>query len=269
MTPFSFPSPPHRAHPGTPRCWAGRAYRAAAGRLGYLAVASWGREALALFWDSLRPPPARRVCGPRPQPGSCRRGCQPRPPPPPPRRASCAAAAAGAGVRPRAGCRTGQTHRPSNWWKRGWPRQPTLLHRGACGGRSHRTSQSALHAAAACGPAARQPTRASLGEAGDEDPSYPQLLPLNPALLSPVPPAPAPHSRRRRPPKLLPTSQSAHEAPFLAGTPGSPIQRPAAVRQATSLTPAPRLSREGLDPRAELLGNSESCGPGCWAMLVE
>lgn len=58
MTPFSF-LPAHRAHPGTPRCWAGRAYRAAA-------AAPWaiwllragGREVLALLLGLLRPPPA-------------------------------------------------------------------------------------------------------------------------------------------------------------------------------------------------------------------
>lgn len=65
----------------------------------------------------------RRVCGPRPRLGSCRRGCRPRPPPPLlPHRASCAAAAAGAGARPRAGCRKGPTRRPAVGGS-GWPRR--------------------------------------------------------------------------------------------------------------------------------------------------
>lgn len=56
----------------------------------------------------------------------------------------------------------------------------TFLHRG---GRGHRAPQRALHAAAALRARRGQPTRASLSEAGDEDPSRPSLQPSQPGAL--------------------------------------------------------------------------------------
>lgn len=257
-------SPPvHHAHPGAPRCQVGRAYRVVAGRpQGCPAAARRGPGVPCVPSGTPSGRCPRRICGPKPRPDFCRRDCRPQPPP---HRASCAAAAAGAGVRPRAGCRTGPTRRPAAGGS-GWPRRSRnspasqRLRRPRLRGSPERPSCRGGH----CGPTA--------GEHASESQRSRQRGPIPPARLqSSLPcrlptllaPAPAPP----------PDSQSEHaDTPlFLAGTPGSPISCRLLSRHPTSVS-LPRLTRRGGAQGAGLLGGATSplvqAGWPAWVVTV-
>lgn len=214
MTPFSFP-PAHRAHPGASRCRAERAYRAAEGRpLGCLAAARRGPGGSCVPSETPSGRRPRRVCGPRRQPGSCRRGCRPRPPPPPLRRASCAAAAAGVGARPRAGCRTGPTRRLAAGGS-DWPRHSRnspasrRLRRPRPQDSPERPSCRRRH----CGPAAGSPReRVSAKPAARTHPTR-SNRPPTPARSHPYQ-RPPPRRRHRPSSRFPPANQRTRTRPL-------------------------------------------------------